>query len=45
MVGFKMQEDVGTRFVYMRFGHGLSRYCRKLNILDNLGLPMSAIAC
>ena len=43
MVGFNMEEDVGTRLVYMRFGHGLSRSCRKSKKQDKLGLSMSAI--
>ena len=43
MVGFNIEENVGTRFVYKRFGHRLSRSCRKLKNLDKLGLSMSAI--
>ena len=43
MLGFNMEEDVGTRFVYMRLRHGLSRSCLKSNNQDKLGLSMSTI--
>ena len=43
MVGFNMEEDVGTHSVYMRFGYGLSRSCRMSKNQDKLGLSTSAI--
>ena len=42
MVGFNMEEVVGTCFSYMRFGHGVSRSRGKSNNLDKLGLSTSA---
>lgn len=42
MLGFKLEEDVGTRFVYMRFELGFLRSWLKSKNEDKLGLPMSA---